>query len=244
MVEPDKIKTPEQVDRVVSAELPYPISKPAFFDIVKRCMLHGPCERRNQGAQCMENNFCKKGYSKPWAETTSIDDDGYLVYCRRDNGLVLTMNGKQLDHKDVIPYNPYLIKIFNGHINVEVCARLRCVKYIHKYIYKGHDQETIVLGRGDEIKQYLDVSYVGPLKAPWWLFGNILHEEFPNGQHNVLYDSRCSQDQIGQEVEEKVTKLIVFFQLLCFQRNGPRFNLSTNAKELHVAGKILEMKTS
>jgi hypothetical protein len=28
---------------------------------------------------------------------------------------------------------------FNCHINLEVCASIKSVKYIHKYIYKGND---------------------------------------------------------------------------------------------------------
>jgi hypothetical protein len=39
----------------------------------------------------------------------------------------------------VVPYNPYLSLLFNCHINVEVCTSVAAIKYLHKYVYKGHD---------------------------------------------------------------------------------------------------------
>ena len=74
---------------------------------------------------------------------------------------------------------------------------MRCVKYIHKYIYKGHDRATMVLGGVDEIQQYLDARYIGPVEAAWRLFGFGMHEEFPAvirlalhlpGMHQVVFN--------------------------------------------------------
>jgi len=39
----------------------------------------------------------------------------------------------------VVPYNPYLSLLFNYHINVEVYTSVAAIKYLHKYVYKGHD---------------------------------------------------------------------------------------------------------
>ena len=64
-----------------------------------------------------------------------MDQDGYPVYRRRNNCNVYTIRGQNVDNRDVVPYNPYLSKMFDCHINVKVCAGIRCVKYIHKYIY-------------------------------------------------------------------------------------------------------------
>ncbi|XP_028079903.1 uncharacterized protein LOC114281590 [Camellia sinensis] len=41
---------------------------------------------------------------------------------------------------------------------VFVCVGVRYVKYIHKYIDKGYDRTTMVLGLINEIQQYLDAS--------------------------------------------------------------------------------------
>lgn len=51
-----------------------------------------------------------------------MDDDGYTVYKRRNDGRSFIV-GKNcvVDNKDVVSYNPYLSYKFNGHINIEVC---------------------------------------------------------------------------------------------------------------------------
>lgn len=42
-------------------------------------------------------------------------------------------NGKRkADCGFVVPYNPYLLKKFNCHMNVEVCSGIRAVKYLYK----------------------------------------------------------------------------------------------------------------
>jgi ATP-dependent DNA helicase PIF1 len=45
-----------------------------------------------------------------------------------------------LDNRYVVPYNKYLLKTFNCHINVEICSSVHSVKYLYKYVYKGHDR--------------------------------------------------------------------------------------------------------
>lgn len=49
-------------------------------------------------------------------------------------------NGICQDNGWVVPYNPVHFAHFDAHINVEVCASMQLVKYIHKYVYKSRDQ--------------------------------------------------------------------------------------------------------
>jgi len=49
----------------------------------------------------------------------------------------------------VVPYNSYLSLLFNCHINVEVCTSVATVKYIYKYVYKGHDRAQVDVGPED-----------------------------------------------------------------------------------------------
>lgn len=44
-----------------------------------------------------------------------------------------------LDNRHVVPYNPYLLHKYNCHINVEVTVFMYVVKYLFKYVCKGHD---------------------------------------------------------------------------------------------------------
>lgn len=50
-----------------------------------------------------------------------------------------------LGNQWAVPYNPYLTRKYDAHINVEICASVHAVKYITKYIYKGPDRTTMKL---------------------------------------------------------------------------------------------------
>ena len=164
---PDKIRTCAQVDRLVCVEFPDPYEDPYLFNTIKQCMVHGPCGTRNIKAPCMENGKCTKNYPKDFVEATTMDQNRYPIYRRRDRDQFYMMGRHKVDNTDVVPYNPYLSRMFNCHINIEVCAGIRFVKYIRKYIYKGHDRTTMVLEGVDEIQQYLDARYIGPVEAAW-----------------------------------------------------------------------------
>jgi hypothetical protein len=51
----------------------------------------------------------------------------------------------------VVPYNPYLSVFFNCHINMEVRTSVAVVKYLYKYIYKGHDRAQVDVGPMDVV---------------------------------------------------------------------------------------------
>ena len=42
-----------------------------------------------------------------------------------------------IDNRWVVPYNPYLTRRYQCHINVEVCSSIKVIKYLYKYIYEG-----------------------------------------------------------------------------------------------------------
>jgi transcriptional regulator len=70
------------------------------------------------------------------------------------------------DNRWVVPHNPYLTRKFNAHINVEVSAGIRSVKYLFKYVYKRQDRATVqVDGPTNEIKQYIDAQYLSATEA-------------------------------------------------------------------------------
>jgi hypothetical protein len=52
--------------------------------------------------------------------------------CKRD-GVT-----RDLDNRFVVAYNAALLTEFNCHMNVEVCASIKSVKYIYKYVSVGH----------------------------------------------------------------------------------------------------------
>jgi hypothetical protein len=55
-----KPHTVEDVDRMISAELPNPETNKLAHETVARCMMHGPCGAAFPNAPCMEEGKCKK----------------------------------------------------------------------------------------------------------------------------------------------------------------------------------------
>ncbi|XP_035207699.1 uncharacterized protein LOC118182463, partial [Stegodyphus dumicola] len=173
LAEEDKIRDAECIDSLVCAELPDATRHPELHNnIVKSSMIHGPCGELNRNSPCMSDGVCSKGFPKPFQAETKENVNGYPLYRRRDDGNFIVIKGHAIDNRWVVPYNPYLSKKYNAHINVEVCSSIKSVKYLFKYVYKGHDAAKVVLEESgdrtlmwDEIKCFLNARYVClPLK--------------------------------------------------------------------------------
>ena len=70
---------------------------------------------------------CTKDFPKDYQKETQVVEGGYPVYRRRSEhqgGEVFEMERKNkiwiVDNSWVIPYNPLLSFVFDGHANVEV----------------------------------------------------------------------------------------------------------------------------
>jgi len=78
--EVSKLRTVEDFDSMVSAEIPDSIRHPEVYETVTLCMVHGPCGLDFLNAQCMEQGKCKKRYPHSFSEETCCDVDGYPKY--------------------------------------------------------------------------------------------------------------------------------------------------------------------
>jgi hypothetical protein len=52
----DVPKTPEEIDKVISAEIPDPESEPELYELIMRNNVHRPCGSRNHYCVCMEDD--------------------------------------------------------------------------------------------------------------------------------------------------------------------------------------------
>ena len=173
----DRFLTVEKINEIICAELPSIQQEPTgeLKEIISSSMVHGPCRSTFSKSPCMQSlgtNLpakCSKGFPKPWQATPVIQDDGYSLYRWSDNGnIYLGKNGFIYTNQSVVPYNPYWSLRYQAHINVEVCASVKAIKYIHKYIYNGSNRTTLQLQAaegGDEIKKFLQGRYIGPCEA-------------------------------------------------------------------------------
>ncbi|KAL8128883.1 hypothetical protein V2J09_018038 [Rumex salicifolius] len=132
--------------------------------------MHGPCGERNSSCACMKEK--------------NAGNDSYPIYRRRNNGDCVKVRGAYLDNRWVIPYNPFLLVEFDCHLNVDICSNVKAVKYIYKYVYKGHDKICFDIEKNhlqieNEPKAFQSARWVSPPKACYGVFGFDLYDMQP-----------------------------------------------------------------
>jgi len=129
----DKPRCRADIDKFVRAEIPDADIDPVLHEIILKHNVHNPCK---EGSPCWVDGKCSKNFPKSFQEETKENVDGYPVDSRRNTGKFRKTDRLWVDNSWVVPYNGYLSKKFNCHINVEICSTVKAVKYIFKYIYK------------------------------------------------------------------------------------------------------------
>ncbi|GJZ10655.1 putative PIF1 DNA helicase/replication protein A1-like protein [Tanacetum coccineum] len=150
-----KCKTPNQVDDIISAELPSLTTHLDGYKVVTEFMLHGPY---GKGAACTVESKCSKKFPKPFYSETNLDEDGYPVYRRRDSKVQAVKGKFTYDNKYVVPYNRYLLL---------------------KYQKPAHEEPEKVAAV-DEIKNYLNCRYLALCEVVLWLFSFDINYSYPS----------------------------------------------------------------
>ncbi|KAM0914328.1 hypothetical protein ACQ4PT_011536 [Festuca glaucescens] len=192
------------IDGFISAELPDPEKDPLGYVLVDEFMVHGPCGDLNKKCPCMKEGICSKRFPKAYNDETLVDDKGFPVYRRRDDGrFVLRNKGTvKLTNKWVVPYNLELLKRFQVHINVEWCNKTNLLKYLFKYVTKGPDVarvrfetlsnsatsggSTSPAGR-NEIEEFVKCRYLSACEACWRMFGYDIQGRQPSVERLVVH---------------------------------------------------------
>jgi hypothetical protein len=150
------LRSADGIDMQISADVPCPQNNPRLHDLVGRFMIHGPCENR----PCWRKDSCKYGYPRPHSEVTQVLENAYPLYKRPASARRVVRNRRLCLSRDVVPYNPYLLLRFECHINVEIPVSVKAVKYLYKYIAKGHDRSAASFVSADETLGHVDGRYV------------------------------------------------------------------------------------
>ncbi|KAD4178348.1 hypothetical protein E3N88_26939 [Mikania micrantha] len=224
-----KIINPDHYDKVVCAEIPDIRTLPKLHELVVKHMIHGPCGHLRTNSHCMQGDpkLCRFRYPRQFNEQTTQRDNAYPLYRRRNNGMKVDVRGHTVDNRRVVPYNPRLLMMFNCHMNVEVCSSIKSVKYLFKYVYKGHDKQVIQIDQKDqhvvinEIKRFQDARYVSPPETMWRIFSFPLSQIYPavlalqlhlpNNQMVRFRDDDIMSVIIDRE-RDKRTMLTAFFE--------------------------------
>ncbi|OAV95193.1 hypothetical protein PTTG_26736 [Puccinia triticina 1-1 BBBD Race 1] len=158
----DRPVTPEDVDLLVTAKYLIPM--------------------KNQICTPSYLSSCYTGPAKdedPFTPRTVTLDGAYPAYKRRKDGHRITKYSNTFDSGSVVPYNKFLTLMFECHINVELPVNTTAIKYLYKYITKGHNRAYMAVEIEDETKAFVDARYISPPEACWRLFKFSLSDRSP-----------------------------------------------------------------
>ncbi|XP_046967564.1 uncharacterized protein LOC124535400 [Vanessa cardui] len=141
---------PEEIDSIISAEIPDQSTDQLLFDIVTANSIYGPCGTLGSSSPCMANGKCTKKFPKDFTNYTVTNVDGYPIYRRRNPDIggqtfIKNISNTVIDNRWVVPYSPLLRKTYNAHIKVEFCSSLKSIRYICKYAHKGSDMGEFIV---------------------------------------------------------------------------------------------------
>jgi hypothetical protein len=222
--EASKLRQPADIDSLIHAQIPDPELDRDLYSTIKTSMVHGPCGLLNQSSVCMMDGKCSKDYPKQFQEQTILPDDGYPRYQRQDNGRTIQIRSYEVDNRWIVPFNPFLSKKYNAHINVEACTSIKSVKYLFKYVYKGHDCANLEMTatnelNHDEVSKFVDARYVSAPEGFWRLSSFKMHDH----SHSVIrlavhlpdmqsvYFQEGSHAEAVQRAANQHTTLTAFF---------------------------------
>lgn len=91
----------------------------------------------------------------------------------------------------IVPYSPFLCRLFQAHINFEYCNSVKSIKYICKYVTKGSDAAMFTVAgevdRLDEVSTYQQGRYISSSEAVWHLLNLPIHERHPTVVHLAVH---------------------------------------------------------
>jgi len=164
----NKYSSSNEINQIISVEIPSHEDDPELYTLVQNHMVHGPWGILQSQSPCMKEGKCSHFYPKVFHPHTHLDSNGYPVYCRINDGRTISKKGVIIDNRYIVPYNPKLLRKYQAHINIEWCNQNTSIKYLFKYINKDYDRVTVVMvydgddavqnptTQNDKIKEYLD----------------------------------------------------------------------------------------
>nr|GEX17539.1 hypothetical protein [Tanacetum cinerariifolium] len=125
-----------------------------IFGLVKRAChrSHDAWSMRccNPSCPCTIEYKCTKKFPRQFNETTMLDDSGYALYKRRNDGNIIKKSGTYLHNGYVVPYNPGLLRRYQAYINVKWCNQ-------------------VIFDATESIDYAVDKSFVNETKFESWM---------------------------------------------------------------------------
>ncbi|GFT66141.1 ATP-dependent DNA helicase [Trichonephila clavipes] len=151
--------TPDQIDQIISAEIPDKHIDPNLFDVVTKNMIHGPCGAFNNNSSCMSDGKCTKRYLPIWFLILSLAMTD--IHCIVDDQLRMVANPSEVDQK-----------------HLQICQQGSDLAVF------GVGNVAAPL---DEINQYQLGRYISSNEAVWRILSFPIHERHPTLIHLAVH---------------------------------------------------------
>jgi hypothetical protein len=92
-----KLKSLDDYDKYMSAEILDPNKYPRLHDIVIKHMMHRLCGVLNRECPCMVDGACHFRYPRQFSETAQQGKDTYPIYRRRQDGQKVEVRGEEFE---------------------------------------------------------------------------------------------------------------------------------------------------
>ncbi|XP_021986336.1 uncharacterized protein LOC110882680 [Helianthus annuus] len=175
-----KILSVDQLDPIISAEIPDKAEDPELYKLVADYMIHGPCGALNMNSPCMVDRKCSKKFPKKFVNETCLDKKGFPVYRRRDSGHSVVKSRVNVDNRYVVPYSKVLLKRYQAHmLNGATNLVLSNICSIIRLPFHLPGQQNVVYGADDDIDEVLNKPSVASTMFLSWMKCN---ERFPEAR--------------------------------------------------------------
>ena len=213
--------TAKNIGNIISAKLP-PLSHP-MNKIVVKLMMNVPCgpgyNTKLGSCKDSKDGSYQQNVPKQFNSGAVLGNGSFTDYHRRSptedrhttKKWVLPLNGYvEVNNRWVVPYNLYLLKKFDLHINVECCAPIISVKYLFLYYFKGCDLITIeIQDHTDKIGTFQARQHISACCAYWRVANMDMHSIFPSVHQLLLHlenKQTCTFDLIEESINEVIKK--------------------------------------
>jgi hypothetical protein len=195
----DRPKTADDLDRVISAEIP-PLPDPndhspkaeaqrRLRKSVLRHHVHNDCKGGRAAGKtcpCLDKRTGRCRFRLDVVDFQSrtvineLENGKRQVLLRRRMGeSAVTESGRCVDNRHISPYVPYFVLKYDCHFNVQPCIDVHAIKYLYKYVYKGPDRAAATCRSADqyvddEISRWQDMRWFTSYEASWRLLGFLL----------------------------------------------------------------------
>ena len=156
-------------------------------------------------SRCNRNGSCIWGFPKDLQPSTTLNNHGRVCYKRIRE-----------DDRYVVSYMPFLSRLLDCHVNVDICFTVNVFMYLYKYLFKGPDRTLFNITSDefhDETVDYIDARYLSASEAAWRILEYNISRKEPAVKVLSIHlpDQHLSQMYRTNNSQSAATTLLCYF---------------------------------